>query len=156
MSAKTNVGLAALAVALLVTLVVPSAALAAPTIPGVEPIVLDFPAGEFCSFPVQLTILDGQRLHEDQGTVLLTGPFTVTVTNLSTGASQTFNASGPTLVEPGSDALVLVGPAIIGQPASRGVGEPFLIYHRGRAIFTENLTLASITGETVDICAALG
>jgi hypothetical protein len=155
MPAKRNAGATALAVALLAILAVPTAALAAPAIPGAEPIVLDFPAGEFCSFPVQLTILDGQRLHEGQGTVLLTGPFTATVTNLASGASQTFNASGSTILEPRSGALVLAGPAIIGQPASRGVGEPFLIYHRGRAVFTENNTLASITGETVDICAAL-
>jgi hypothetical protein len=155
MSAKRNASAAAFAVALLAILAVPSAVLAAPKVPGAEPIVLDFPAGEFCSFPVQLTILDGQRLHEGQGIVILTGPFTVTVTNLSSSTSQTFNASGATLVEPRSGALVLVGPAIIGQPASRGVGEPFLIYHRGRAVFTENNTLASITGETVDICAAL-
>jgi hypothetical protein len=155
MSVKRNASTTTFAVALLVILAVPTVALAAPKVPGAEPIVLDFPAGEFCSFPVQLTILDGQRLHEGQGTVILTGPFTVTVTNLSSGASQTFNASGATLVEPRSGALVLVGPAIIGQPASRGVGDPFLIYHRGRAVFTENNTLASITGETVDICAAL-
>jgi hypothetical protein len=90
------------------------------------------------------------------GTVVLTGPFVVTVTNLVSGASQTFNASGPTMVEPRSGAVVLVGPAIIAQPASRGVGDPFLIYHRGRAVFTQNDTLASITGKTVDICAALG
>jgi hypothetical protein len=151
MSAKRNASAAAFAVALLAILAVPSAVLAAPKVPGAEPIVLDFPAGEFCSFPVQLIILDGQRLHEGQGTVILTGPFTVTVTNLSSGTSQTFNASGATLVEPRSGALVLVGPAIIGQPASRGVGEPFLIYHRGRAVFTENNTLASITGEAGDL-----
>jgi Polysaccharide deacetylase len=48
-----------------------------------------------------------------------------------------------TFVEPRSGALVLVGPAIIGQPASRGVGNPFLIYHRGRAVFTQNNTIAS-------------
>lgn len=155
MSTKRNVGVTVFAVALLVILTVPAAALAVPKVPGAEPIVLDFPAGEFCSFPIQLSILDGQRLHQGPGTVVLTGPFVVTVTNLASGASQTFNASGPTLVEPRNGAVVLVGPAIIAQPASRGVGEPFLIYHRGRAVFTENNTIASITGTTVDICAAL-
>jgi hypothetical protein len=159
MSAKRNARATAFAVALLVILAVPTGALAAPKVPGAEPVVLEFPAGELCSFPVRLTILDGQREHEDQGTVILTGPLTVTVTNLSSGASQTFNASGPTLVEPRSGALVLTGPSIILQPASLEVGEPFLIYHRGRVVFTANndgiLTIASITGETVDICAAL-
>jgi hypothetical protein len=156
MSAKRNARATAFAVALLVILAVPTAALAAPKVPGAEPVVLDFSAGELCSFPVQFTILDGQRLHEDQGTVILTGPFTVTVTNLSPGgASQTFNASGPTLVEPRSGALVLTGPSIILQPASRNVGPPFLIYNLGRVVFTANNTIASITGKTVDICAAL-
>jgi hypothetical protein len=155
MSVKRNARATAFAVALLVILAVPTAALAAPKVPGAEPAVLDFPAGELCSFPVRFTILDGQRLHEDQGTVILTGPLTVTVTNLDSGASQTFNASGPTLVEPRSGALVFTGPAIILQPLSANLGEPFLIYHRGRVVFTENNTIASITGETVDICAAL-
>jgi hypothetical protein len=155
MSSKRNVGVTVFAVALLVILAVPTAALAVPKVPGAEPVVLDAPAGELCSFPIQLSILDGQRLHQGPGTVVLTGPFVLAVTNLASGASQTFNASGPTVIEPQSGRVVLVGPAIIAQPASRGVGEPFLIYHRGRAVFTENDTLASITGRTVDICAAL-
>jgi hypothetical protein len=155
MSAKRNARATAFAVALLVILAVPTAALAAPKVPGAEPVVLDFQAGELCSFPVQFTILDGQRLHEDQGTVILTGPLTVTVTNGASDASQTFNASGPTLVEPRSGALVLTGPSIILQPASAGLGEPFLIYNLGRVVFTANNTIASITGKTVDICAAL-
>jgi hypothetical protein len=157
MSAKRNARATAFAVALLVILAVPTAALAAPKVPGAEPDVRDFPAGELCSFPVRLTILDGQRLHEDQGqgTVIFTGPLTVTVTNLASGASQTFNVSGPTLVERQSGALVLTGPSIILQPASAGLGEPFLIYNLGRVVFTANNTIASITGETVDICAAL-
>jgi hypothetical protein len=156
MSAKRNARATAFAVALLVILAVPTAALAAPKVPGAEPVELDFTGPHrVCSFDVRLTILDGQRLHQDQGTVILTGPFTVKVTNLNSDASQTFNASGPTLVEPRSGALVLTGPSIILQPASRNVGPPFLIYHRGRVVFTENNTIASITGETVDICAAL-
>jgi hypothetical protein len=157
MSAKRNARATAFAVALLVILAVPTAVLAAPKVPGAEPVELRFPAGELCSFPVLLTILDGQRLHQGQGTVILTGPLTVTVTNLdpASGASQTFNASGPTLVEPRSGALVLTGPSIILQPASAGLGEPFLIYNLGRVVFTANNTIASITGKTVDICAAL-
>jgi hypothetical protein len=155
MSAKRNARATAFAVALLVILAVPTAVLAAPKVPGAEPVELRFPAGELCSFPVLLTILDGQRLHQGQGTVILTGPLTVTVTNLDSGASQTFNASGPTLVDPRSGALVFTGPTIILQPADAGLGEPFLIYNLGRVVFTENNTIASITGETVDICAAL-
>jgi hypothetical protein len=156
MSAKRNARATAFAVALLVILAVPTAALAAPKVPGSEPVVLDpFPAGELCSFAVELTILNGTLPRPGQGMVIVTGPLTVTVTNLDSGASQTFNASGPTF----NNGQVLTGPAIILQPASLNVGEPFLIYHRGRVVFTANndgiLTIASITGETVDICAAL-
>ena len=156
MSAKRNARATAFAVALLVILAVPTAALAAPKVPGAEPFELTFEGKDrVCSFDVLLTILDGTRLHEDQDIVISTGPLTVTVTNLDSGASQTFNASGPTF----NNGQVLTGPAIILQPASLNVGEPFLIYHRGRVVFTANndgiLTIASITGETVDICAAL-
>jgi hypothetical protein len=137
MSAKRNARATAFAVALLVILAVPTAALAAPKVPGAEPVVLTFTGEDrVCSFPVQLTILDGTRLRPGQGMVIVTGPLTVTVTNLDSGASQTFNASGPTF----NEGQVLVGPAIILQPASAGLGEPFLIYNRG---------------QTVDICAAL-
>jgi hypothetical protein len=155
MSAKQNARATAFAVALLVILAVPTVALAAPKVPGAEPVMQDFPAGELCSFPVQFTILNGQREHQGQGTVIFTGPFTVKVTNLGSGASQTFNASGPTLVDPRSGAPAFTGPTIILQPASAGLGEPFLIYNLGRVVFTENNTIASITGKTVDICAAL-
>jgi hypothetical protein len=156
MSAKRNARATAFAVALLVILAVPTAALAAPKVPGAEPLELDFTGNDrVCSFDVRLTILNGQREHQGQGTVILTGPLTVTVTNLDSGASQTFNASGPTLVDPRSGALVFTGPSIILQPASAGLGEPFLIYNLGRVVFTANNTIASITGKTVDICAAL-
>jgi hypothetical protein len=152
MSAKRNATDTAFDDALLVILAVPKAALAAPKVPGAEPVLLTFTGEDrVCSFPVQLTILDGTRLRPGQGMVIVTGPLTVTVTNLDSGASQTFNASGPTF----NEGQVLVGPAIILQPASAGLGEPFLIYNRGRVVFTENNTIASITGETVDICAAL-
>ena len=156
MSAKRNARATAFAVALLVILAVPTAALAAPKVPGAEPVVLTFTGEDrVCSFPVQLTILDGTRLRPGQGMVIVTGPLTVTVTNLDSGASQTFNASGPTLVDPRSGAPVFTGPTIILQPADAGLGEPFLIYNLGRVVFTENNTIASITGKTVDICAAL-
>jgi hypothetical protein len=130
-------------------------ALAAPEVPKSEVFEVEFPAGEFCAFPLRLTILDGQKSHDSQGSVVLTGPLTVTVTNLSTGASKTLNASGPTLLDPRTGLNVGSGPWIIGQPASAGLNETFLIYNRGRAVFSQDGTLASTIGKTVDICAAL-
>lgn len=133
----------------------PVAAVAAPRVPKAQPVVLDFPAGEFCNFGVRLTIFDGTRSHDAPGVVLFTGPVRLSVTNLSTGVEETFNASGPTQIDRPSGNLVLVGPALIGQPASRGVGDPFLIINRGRTEFTSENTIARQTGKTIDICAAL-
>lgn len=129
---------------------VPSAAIAAPAVPGAEPVVVTAPAGEYCAFPIQLSFRDGTRFHDEGGAVFSTGPLSVTATNLNTGASQTFNASGPTFRD-GS----LTGPALIGQPQSSNVGDPFLIINRGRATFTANNTIATITGNQIDVCASL-
>jgi hypothetical protein len=128
----------------------PSAAPAAPAVPGAEPVVLTFPAGEFCAFPIEVTLLDGTRLHKDGSRLFSTGPLSVTVTNLDTGVAATFNASGPTFADG-----TLTGTALIGQPASRNVGPAFLIINRGRVTFTANSTINTITGSQIDICAAL-
>jgi hypothetical protein len=153
--AARRLGLALLGV-LVLGAAVPAAGQAAPTVPGAQPVLLaDAPAGEFCSFPVLVTALDGTRVHNLKGTVAVTGPFTVTVTNEATGVSRTFNASGPTLIDRSTGNLVLVGPSLIGQPASRNVGPAFLILNFGRTEFTSNNTIASITGQRIDICAAL-
>ncbi len=141
---------------LIVGAAIPAAGQAAPAAPGAQSVVLaDAPAGEFCSFPVLVTALDGTRVHNLNGTVAVTGPFPVTVTNEATGISRTFNASGPTLVDRSTGNLVLVGPSLIGQPASRNVGPAFLILNFGRTEFTSNTTIASITGKRIDVCAAL-
>ncbi len=130
---------------------------AAPVIPGGEPVELDFPAGELCAFPVKLTIVSGQQAHDTgQGDIIVTGPFTATVTNMTTGATQTYNISGPTFVEQGEEIPTAVtGPNLILQPASRNVGPAFLILTTGRVTFTPDFTIASRTGAVTDVCAAL-
>jgi hypothetical protein len=128
----------------------PSAARAAPAVPGAEPVAVTFPAGEFCAFPIEVTLLDGTRLHNDGSRLFSTGPLSVTVTNLATGVAATFNASGPTFADG-----TLTGTALIGQPASRKVGPAFLIINRGRVTFTANSTIDTITGSQIDVCAAL-
>jgi hypothetical protein len=141
-------GLAA-AVAAVAVAATTGGAAAAPAVPGGETSVFDAPAGEFCAFPVRIAVRDGTKLHT--GTPLFsTGPLAATITNLATGASATFNASGPTFKD-----STLAGTALIGQPASRNVGAPFLIVNRGRVTFTDNLTIATITGSRIDVCAAL-
>jgi hypothetical protein len=128
---------------------------AAPPLPGVTPVTIaDAPAGEFCSFPVLVQAQDGQKAHTT-GVVLLTGPFVAIVTNKATGAKLTLNASGPTLTNRSNGHLVVVGPSLIGQPASRNVGPAFLILNSGRVEFTDNFTIATRSGKVRDICAEL-
>jgi hypothetical protein len=128
----------------------------APAVPGAQPVViLDAVAGEYCSFPIRVTALDGQTARTVNGTFILTGPFTVTITNTDTGASTTVNASGPTFVDTTTGLVTQVGPTVIGQPASRNVGPAFLILNFGRTQYTSNRTIATITGQQTDLCAAV-
>jgi hypothetical protein len=150
--------LGAAAVLASVAVIIPGVAGAAPAVPKGETTTLpEFPAGELCAFPVEITIVYGQRTHETgQGDTLVTGPFTATVTNQTTGATRTFNVSGPSLFRTGPDVPTAVtGPNLISQPASAGLGPPFLIYTTGRVIFTPDFTIASRTGNVTDVCADL-
>jgi hypothetical protein len=89
--------------------------------------------------------------------LIVTGPIRITVTNTDADVSRTYNISGPTFVDTTTGSIVLTGPALILQPASRNVGDPFLITTSGRVTFTENNTIESIQGRiTHDICAELG
>lgn len=142
--------LAYLAAASAAVSIAPSAATAAPAVPGAEPVVFSVPAGEYCAFPLQFSFLDGSKLHKDTNALFSTGPLSVTITNLDSGAAQTFNASGPTFRDG-----TLTGNALVGQPLSRGVGPAFLLINRGRVTFTNNNTIDTITGSQIDVCSVL-
>jgi hypothetical protein len=137
--------------------IIPSVADAAPAVPKGEPVMSDYPAGELCTFPVELSVVSGQQGHDTgQGDIIITGPFTAIVTNLATSASEIYNISGPTFVEDGQEVPTAVtGPNLILQPASRNVGPAFLILTTGRVTFTSNFTIASRRGAVTDVCAAL-
>jgi hypothetical protein len=141
-----------------VAVIIPGVAGAAPAVPKGQTTTTDFPAGELCAFPVRITTVYGQTTHDTgQGDTLVTGPFTATVTNQTTGATRTFNISGPTFLRTGPDVPTLVtGPNLILQPASRNVGPAFLIYTTGRVTFAPDFTIASRTGNVTDVCAELG
>ena len=141
---------ALLAVTSLLCGAMPSLAAAAPAVPGAESQVVDFPAGEYCTFPIELSFLDGTKLHSDSSSVYSTGPLSLTATNLDSGKARTFNASGPTFRDG-----TLTGTALIGQPASRDAGPPFLIINRGRVTFNSDNTIRTITGSQIDVCGAL-
>ena len=77
------------------------------------------------------------------------------MTNKQTGATKSYNISGPTFGSPGEVPTAVTGPNLILQPASREVGPAFLIYTTGRVTFTPEFTIASRTGRVTDVCAAL-
>jgi hypothetical protein len=137
--------------------IIPGVAGGAPAVPKGVTFVVDFPAGEVCPFPVNIVIRDGTKFHDTgQGDVIQAGPLSATVTNTATGATQSFNASGPLFSTGGSATpTVGTGPQLIAQPASRNVGPPFLIYTTGRVTWTPNFTIASRTGRVTDVCAEL-
>jgi len=136
----------------LVALAFPGSASAAPRIPGADLVeVVRVDAGELCSFPVAIAVKDGTRLHDSgRGVMVSTGPLVAVVTNLATEESVTLNISGPTRRDGG-----LVGPALILQPASANLGDPFVQVNFGRVTFTEQNTIATQTGRVRDICAEL-
>jgi hypothetical protein len=105
-----------------------------------------YPAGFLCPFPVHVEYLVTAMPRTDTN---VTGPASVTVTNLSTNQSLTYNASGP-VTRTGFQGLTFLG-----QPASSGAGA-FLIIVSGHPTFNPDDTLASLNGTVLhDICAEL-
>ncbi|MET0762704.1 MAG: hypothetical protein ABWZ63_10280, partial [Thermoleophilaceae bacterium] len=76
--------------------IIPGVAGADPAVPKGVTVVIDYPAGEVCPFPVNIVVRDGTKIHDTgQGDIIIAGPLSATVTNTATGATQSFNASGP-------------------------------------------------------------
>ena len=117
-----------------------------------EPFELTLPAGEVCTFPVSISGTDGQKEHDNQGVIALTGPITATITNLDDPSKVvTLNISGPTL----NDGTTAVGPWLILQFASTHPEDHFMILNQGRVEFAPDGTIAESTGHRTDLCAAL-
>lgn len=132
-------------------MLLPMTATAAPAGPNGQTYELSYPEGELCNFPIRIVVNDATKLHTGPGAILSTGSLTATITNESPGGkTQTFNISGPTFKDG-----TLTGPALVLQPASLDVGPTFLIVNKGRVTFTENNTIATITGSTTDVCEVL-
>jgi hypothetical protein len=109
-------------------------------------------AGELCDFPVRIVVNDNTKIVEnDASQVYSTGAIKITVTNTEPdGRTKGYNISGPTF-----DNGTLTGPALILQPASAGLGDPFLIINYGRVTFNEDRSIDTIIGKQTDICAQL-
>jgi hypothetical protein len=105
-----------------------------------------YPAGFFCPFPVHVEYVVAQIPRTETN---ITGPASVTVTNLSTNQSLTYNASGP------ATRTGFQGLTFLGQPASMSPNT-FLIITSGHPTFNPDNTLASLNGTILhDICAEL-
>ncbi len=109
-----------------------------------------------CSFNVEATFTSGQKEREVPNVVVSTGFFAITFTNVNSGKTVTYNASGPTLVQKKSGNVVLTGLSIVFQPEDHPAADTFLRYHSGRVVIDPaTLTTVSSTGRVVDVCAAL-
>jgi hypothetical protein len=132
---------------------------AVPAVPKGQPFEFSAPAGEFCDFALAAAGTNAAlvRPASPGGDLIMTGPVALKVTNLETGASRSYNISGPTFVDAATGRLILTGAALVGQPASNNAGSTFLVVTAGRWVFTPQNTTYSTNGTiTHDICAELG
>jgi hypothetical protein len=114
---------------------------------------------DLCPFTVVLdTVVNGEfsKTHEN-GVTIVTGRLVVQVTNQETGASKTYNVSGPVRILPASGTtqiVELLGRSLLTDP-SLGV-----IVTSGRLVVrvdttTGGLTVLSTTGHVEDVCQTL-
>jgi hypothetical protein len=128
----------------------------APRVPNVQTFDQTIPAGELCTFPVQLTGRNGQveRTELSDGTTILTGPFVLTVTNAITQQSVTLNISGPTFTT--GDQLIIAGPAVILIFAENAPPPAGLLATNGRGTITNlDFDIENFKGHTRDLCKEL-
>ena len=97
-----------------------------------------------------------ERTTFPDGTVILTGPLVLTITNLDNGRSATFNASGPTFSSQSGTQQTLRGTAII--LLFSGVGDlgPGILATNGQGtidggVFNDE----TFKGHTSDVCQQL-
>jgi hypothetical protein len=112
-----------------------------------------------CPFTVVFgTVVNGEfaKTHQN-GTTIVTGRLVVQVTNQETGASKTYNVSGPVRITPETSTTEVVeflGRSLLTDP-SLGV-----IVSSGRLVVRVDLTTGSFTvvssrGEVEDVCQTL-
>src|SRR5215217_2213141 len=115
------IGLVA-ALAALACLLLAEPSSAAPTVPkGTQFPSFQLPGGghgPVCDFPVEFSITSAalERTVLPNGLVVVSGPAAVTVTNVTTGESVTYNISGPGKIDPLTNNVTLYGLNIIYGP----------------------------------------
>jgi hypothetical protein len=114
---------------------------------------LCFDAGTACEFNVQIvqTGVQKERVTLPNGVIIFSGRSTATVTNLDTGASMTYNVSGPVQLQPSTNRVTLLGPSLVVEPDPDG----FLIQSKGQVTFVVNESIDEQLGTQRDVCADL-
>jgi hypothetical protein len=135
-----------------------SASAATPDIerPGVVTAELDFPAGVFCGFPLQVVLV--QRpvftvfLDRDGNVVRAhsTGSVVATVTNIDSGTTVVQRIPGPSFFDAGLTLVRGTG-AWSGIVTTEGVA----ISAWGRIAFDDQGLVTDVRGRTVPLCATL-
>jgi len=152
-----------------------ASAVAAPPIPlDPPPPIIDFAAGEACSFPLRLQN-SGANLHlkdyvDKDGNVrlIVAGKGSlITLTNMmnpDSGASITLRAYGVsddvTFPTAGTEMDTIRGHVLVINIPREASAEPFTTYFVGLLVQTTDLntgfsTVQSFDGQSTDICAAL-
>ena len=123
-----------------------------------------WPAGTLCSYPLRIvTTEDKSLLHEfSNGQILITGKLTQRVTNLDTGVSHAFKASGPLRVifhDDGTSTVISMGRILITLSSAADAGGPGIFIYTGRVVYqnSANGTVTSVSRipNSLNICTAL-
>ncbi len=149
------------AAAVLATSTVANASPPIPIPPNTE---ATWPAGTVCSYPVHVVATENKSLLHplSNGQLVITGKLTEQVTNLQTGESESFKASGPLRIIPhddGSATVITHGRLFLTLSGSGDVIGPGLFVLVGRVVTQVspegNLTSISHVPNMIDVCAAL-
>ena len=124
---------------------------------------VSYPAGMVCPFAVRVAPVSGSNLEHTlaNGDLLFTGHLIQTATNLQTGESVIFPASGPLRLifnADGTLTFVSFGP-ILWTFFSQDVGGPGLFLFKGRVVIQSSpdgfATSVSHVPNTTDVCQEL-
>lgn len=149
------------ATAVLATSAVANASPPIPIPPNTE---ATWPAGTVCSYPVHVVATENKSLLHPlgNGQLVITGKLTEQVTNLRSGESESFKASGPLRIIPhddGSATVITHGRLFLTLSGSGDVIGPGLFVLVGRVVTQispeGNLTSISHVPNMIDVCAAL-
>lgn len=155
--------------ALLLMTTAPASAQGGPTRIPLDPFDESYSAGQLCSFALEVKSVIQQEvetlwLNPDGSPdhAQVTGRLVIRFTNLDNGSNVTLNTSGPSSIvfnPDGSIALIARGPTGIGLfPTDQPAG-PDTFVNYGRIQYTVSpagvVTVLSMTGRTVDVCAMI-